>query len=326
MPEFARKTAAAIEEHAIKKIDMADLPAQRAGNPADAAGTRARFFNSGNAFNIKLPPVPARVFTDESRRALAADAPTGFIVCDQAQAMDCAFPATTPLMLARYAAIVAGETLVSDFVATGSIWYVIDGRGTSAFNGEVLSWGPGDVFLLPGGGVAIHTAAERAVLWLVSNEPQLAVDTAMPHPPTGGPIEPVHYPAAEIERQIGIIDETTVNETTSGLALIFSSDRLEANRNIMPTLTLSLNTLPAGQYQRAHRHNSAAITLAVRGDACFSMVDGKRCDWSAWGTLVTPPGAPHSHHNDGDRRALFLIVQDGGLHYHARTMGFSFLE
>jgi gentisate 1,2-dioxygenase len=98
----------------------------------------------------------------------------------------------------------------------------------------------------------------------------------MPHPPTGGPIEPVHYPATEIERQIGIIDETTANETTSGLALIFSSDRLEANRNIMPTLTLSLNTLSAGDHQRAHRHNSAAITLAVRGDACFSMVDGKR--------------------------------------------------
>jgi len=164
------------------------------------------------------------------------------------------------------------------------------------------------------------------VLWLVSNEPQLAVDAAMPHPPTGGPIEPVHYPAAEIERQIGIIDGTTANEATAGLALIFSSDRLEANRNIMPTLTLSMNTLPAGDHQRAHRHNSAAITLAVRGDACFSMVDGKRCDWSAWGTLVTPPGAPHSHHNDGDRRALFLIAQDGGLHYHARTMGFSFLQ
>jgi len=245
MPESARKTMAAAEDHAIRKIDMADLPAQRAGNLADAAGARARFFNSGNAFNIKLPPVPACVFTDESQRALAADTPTGFIVCDQAQAMDCAFPATTPLMLARYAAIAAGETLVSDFVATGSIWHVIDGRGTSAFNGEVLSWGPGDVFMLPGGSVAIHTAAERAVLWLVSNEPQLAVDAAMPHPPTGGPIEPVHYPAAEIERQIGIIDESTANETTSGLDLIFSSDRLEANRNTMPTLTLSLNTLPA---------------------------------------------------------------------------------
>jgi hypothetical protein len=29
MPESARKTAAAIKERAIKKIDMADLPAQR---------------------------------------------------------------------------------------------------------------------------------------------------------------------------------------------------------------------------------------------------------------------------------------------------------
>jgi hypothetical protein len=31
-----------------------------------------------------------------------------------------------------------------------------------------------------------------------------------------------------------------------------------------------------------------------------------------------------AHHNDGDHLALFLIVQDGGLHYHTRTMGFSY--
>ncbi len=323
MPERVRKTTIAIDG---PRTDMADLPAQSADNPADAAGARARFFNSGNAFNIKLPPVPGRVFTDEPVRALAANAPTGFTACDQASAMESAFPATTPLMLARYATIVEDETLVSDFVATGSIWYVIAGRGTTAFNGEIIRWAAGDVFLLPGGSAAHHTAIERATLWLVSNEPQLAHDAALPHPPAGGPIEPVHYPAAEIERQIDIIYQATPNETTSGLALIFSSDRLEAGRNIMPTLTLSLNTLPAGEQQRAHRHNSAAITLAVRGDGCFSLVDGRRCDWTPWATLVTPPGAPHSHHNTGHRRALFLIVQDGGLHYHARTMGFSFLE
>ena len=43
-------------------------------------------------------------------------------------------------------------------------------------------------------------------------------------------------------------------------------------------------------------------------------------------TLVTPAGDPHSHHNNGGVMAHFLIVQDGGLHYHARTMGFEFLE
>ncbi|HWK46922.1 MAG TPA: cupin domain-containing protein [Stellaceae bacterium] len=311
----------------LGKTDMADMPAQRAASPADAAAARARFFNSGNAFNIKLPPVPGRVFTAEPARALAIDAPTGFVVCDQASALDCAFPATTPLMLARYASIAPGDTLAADFAATGSIWYVIAGHGTSRFGEETLGWAPGDVFLLPGGApVRLEAGNQRAVLWVVSNEPQLAVDAALPPPPASAPIEPVHYPAAEIARQIELIYEATTNDDTSGLALIFSSDRLETNRTIMPTLTLSLNTLPAGTHQRAHRHNSAAITLVLDGEACFSMVDGPRCDWSQWATLVTPPGAPHSHHNDGASRALFLIVQDGGLHYHARTMGFSFLE
>jgi gentisate 1,2-dioxygenase len=311
---------------ADKPIDMADLPVQLPREPADDAAARARFFNSGNAFNIKLPPVPGFVFTDEPARALADDAPTGFIVCDQAALMECAFAATTPLMLARYATIARGDALVSDFAATGSVWYVISGRGSSECHGDVLHWGAGDVFVLPGGSVAIHRAAERAVLWLVSNEPQLALDAAGPRSQASAFVEPVHYPAAEIERQLGIIAAAGTNETTSGQALIFSSDRMQASRNILPTLTLSLNTLPSGEHQRAHRHNSAAITLVLRGDRCFSQVDGLRCDWHPWATLVTPPGAPHSHHNGGDGKALFLIVQDGGLHYHARTMDFAFLE
>jgi gentisate 1,2-dioxygenase len=40
--------------------------------------------------------------------------------------------------------------------------------------------------------------------------------------------------------------------------------------------------------------------------------------------LITPPAHLHSHHNEGRERATFLIVQDGGLHYHTRTMGFSY--
>lgn len=311
----------------VAKIDMADMPAQLAENPADAAQARARYFNSGNAFNIKLPPVPGHIFTDPAAKALDPSTPTGLISCDQAAAMDCAFAATTPLMLARYAVVAAGETLDASFIATGAIWFVIAGAGQCTVAGETLHFGPGDVFLTPGGTPAVLlSAGARAVLWVVTNEPQLAVDQALPHPPAGGPVEPVHYPAAEIARQIELIYSATTNDQTSGIAVIFSSDRLEAARNILPTLTLSLNTLPAGTHQRAHRHNSAAITLVVGGEDCFSMVDGQRCDWSPWATLVTPPGAPHSHHNDGPTRALFLIVQDGALHYHARTMGFTFLE
>ena len=311
---------------AVGTMDMADMPEQRPATPATAAETRARFFNSGNAFNIKLPPVPAAGFTAEPARALAGDTPTGFLPCDQSIAMATGFPATTPLMLARYAVIAPGETLSADFVATGSIWYVIRGAGTAAVQAETITFRAGDVFLLPGAPARLTAGDARVALWLVTNEPQLAFDAD--RAPDAGrlPVAPVHYPAAEIARQIALIYEHAPNEATSGIALIFSSDKHAAARNIMPTLTLSLNTLPPGEHQRAHRHNSAAVTLVVGGEECHSMVDGVRCPWSPWATLVTPPGAPHSHHNAGSTRALFLIVQDGGLHYHARTMEFEFLE
>lgn len=304
--------------------DMADMPEQLPSNPTGEAQARARFFNSGNAFNIKLPPVPGGVFSDPPARALAPDAPTGLIACDQSAAMETPFPATTPLMLARYATISEGDTLAFDIIATGSIWYVISGRGTAECAGETISFGPGDVFLLPGVPARIH-ADEHVVAWLVSNEPQLAFDGDCPPDDARRPIAPVHYPAAEIARQIEFIYAHAHNERTSGIALIFSNDTQSAARNILPTLTLSLNTLPPGENQRPHRHNSAAITLVLNGENCHSMVGDEKCPWSQWATLVTPPGAPHSHHNNGSSRALFLIVQDGGLHYHARTMGFAFL-
>lgn len=307
-------------------LGMADMPVQLPANPTGAAESRARFFNSGNAFNIKLPPVPARLFTEEPARSLASDAATGFVACDQSAAFDCAFPATTPLMLARYATIRPDETLPADRDATGSIWYAIRGGGTVETAGEQFLWSAGDVFLLPGGSAVLSAGPDGAVLWTVGNDPQLAFDGASPPPTDDALIQPVHYPAAEIGRQIDLIYEAVPGETTSGLALIFSSDRLQESRNILPTLTLSFNTLPPDSHQRAHRHNAAAITLVVAGQNSYSTIDGERCPWTPWATMVTPPGAAHSHHNGGGTRALFLIVQDGGLHYHARTMGFSFLE
>ena len=61
----------------------------------------------------------------------------------------------------------------------------------------------------------------------------------------------------------------------------------------------------------------------MAGRRCHSLIDGQRVDWEPDAVMITPPAAFHSHHNDGDEVALFLIVQDGGLYYHARTMGFS---
>ncbi len=299
---------------AATTIRMADMPVQRPQAPADAATARARFFNSGNAFNQKLPPVPAAVFAE-------ARAGVGFTPCDQSAAMGLGSPATTPLMLARYAVVAPGAALSARWEATGAIWYVIRGAGEATVGAERFAFGPGDVFLTPGGRDIEITG--EATLWLVTDEPLFALAGAAP---ASEAVETVHYPAAEIAAQLRRVVEAAPDETTSGVALIFSSTAHEASRNILPTLTLSLNTVPPGERQRAHRHNAAAITLILKGEGAYSLIGGERQDWSPHATLVTPAGEPHSHHNPGATRALFLIVQDGGLHYHARTMDFAFLE
>jgi gentisate 1,2-dioxygenase len=310
---------------------MALMGPQRQATPATAAQARGRYFNSANAFNIRLPEVPPHSFADEAARAMAPGTPTGTIDCDQSAALGSERPATTPLMLARYARIAAGETLDAHFTASGTIGYVIAGAGRTDIAAteagppaERIDWSAGDVIFFPGGAHALHRAGdEAAVLWLVNDEPLMAFGelraAARPSSPA------VHYPAAEIRHQLAQLYDAEPEPTTSGRALIFSSDTLEHTHNIHPFLTLSLNTLPPGESQSAHRHNSAAITLIVDGDDCHSMVDGQAGHWQRWSTMVTPPGAAHSHHNGGGKRALFLIVQDGGLHYRARTMGFTAL-
>jgi gentisate 1,2-dioxygenase len=308
------------------RIDMADMPVQLPEAPASAAAARARFFNSGNAFNIKLPPVPAAAFRTEptEARAAAVAGVSGFIACDQSGAIGGEGPATTPLMLARYAHLAAGGRLSETFLASGVIWYVISGLGVLTTGAERMVFGAGDVMLTPGGPAELEAGPEGALLWLVSDEPLCRFSGLAPDPARA--VAPVHYPADEIAAQLAKVVAAAQNDSTSGIALIFSSETLEAGRNILPNLTLSLNTVPPGEHQRAHRHNSAAITLILNGEGAYSMVGGTRCDWSDHATLVTPATDPHSHHNPGATRAAFLIVQDGGLHYHARTMGFTFLE
>jgi gentisate 1,2-dioxygenase len=310
------------------RTDMADMTVQRPEAPASEVEARARFFNSGNAFNQKLPPVPPTAFRDEARRALkaAVSGAAQLIDCDQSAAIGLDSPATTPLMLARYARLGSGDELSVCPQASGAIWYVIRGLGETNVGPDRFSWDAGDVFLTPGGQETRLTAGpDGAVLWLVTDEPLYALGPmipAAPHPRSAA----VHYPVGEIARQLQRVVEASQNATTSGVALIFSSSALEESRNILPTLTLSLNTVPPGEHQRAHQHNSAAVTLILNGEGAYSMVGGGRCDWSPHATLVTPAGDVHSHHNPSDERAMFLIVQDGGLHYHARTMGFRFVE
>src|SRR5690606_27436027 len=127
-------------------------------------------------------------------------------------------------------------------------------------------------------------------------------------------------------QQLERVGDKLAGEKLAGLALIFSSTDQARRRNILPSLTLAMNQLPPGDYQRPHRHNSVAVTLNIACKGCYSMVGGQRVDWQPYAAMVTPPAAVHSHHNDGDETMTCLIVQDGGLHYRGRTMDFRYAD
>ncbi|CAG2153142.1 cupin domain-containing protein [Cupriavidus numazuensis] len=305
---------------------IADLPAQRAATPRSKAEARARYFNSGNAFNVKLSPIPGDSFTEEAALALHPDTRSTLFACDRSRELQCPFPATTPLVLARYARILANDTLCTNFAASGVVVYVIRGDGSTRCGEENVVWATGDLLVLPGGIAQAHTATSDSVLWIVTNEPQLSFEGVRPPAAGEAPTDVVHFTGAEMEKQIDLIYSIGRTNEIAGSALILSSDRQEASRNVLPTLTVAMNSLPPGGVQRPHRHNSVAVALIIQGENCHSVVDGKRKDWAQWATTVTPATATHSHVNNGSERAKFLIVQDGGIYYHTRAMGFEFVD
>src|ERR1700730_2171934 len=175
---------------------IADLPVQLATSPRTKAEVRARYFNTGNAFDVRLSPVPDHSFTVEPARALDPATPTCLVACDLSKDLGCAFPATTPLVLARYARIRAGESLETDFAASGVISYVIVGSGSTVCGSERIAWNAGDTFVLPGGSEAVHQATTSdVVLWIVTNEPQLAFENLRPPQAGQAPTDLAHFPA-----------------------------------------------------------------------------------------------------------------------------------
>ena len=287
---------------------------------------RARFFNSGNAFALVLSAVPSTTFLDERDRAFDPKSGTGLVAMDLGEALGTPYPATTPLLLSRYARIRAGDTLEVAVRASAQLFCVLEGRGSTTLDGETVSWNAGDVLALPGGAPAYHRAETHAVAWLVTDEPALAFLDVDPVAAHRTAMRPVIYRAEDLSMELEAVYRHPEAESFPGYAVVLSHTGLEHTRNIHPTMTLALNTLPAGQSQRAHVHSAVALTLCLQGEGCHSLVDGERKDWSRYAVMVTPPGAVHSHHNEGRERMESLVVQDGGLHYYARTTGFAYAD
>lgn len=292
------------------------------GQPALAAA--ARFISVEDGFNIKRPELAPHCFDAERARALEAPTSTGVVPLDRSDLLLTPYPATSPLLLASFVCIRAGDAMTTRPKASGEIYYVVRGDGRTIQEGRTLAWGPGDIFCLPGGVDVTHRADGDCVLFSVTDEPMLAFAKVRPERPADAPIGIVHYPASMIAAELQALCERHLDADTAGRALFLTSRKMETERTCLPSLTLTLNAVKPGEAQRPHKHNAAAIVFIIKGGSCHSTIGDRSFAWREHSVLLTPPNAVHAHRNTGDKTAVSLIVQDGGLHYHCRTMGFEF--
>ena len=299
--------------------------AVRAKIDQDKYSRRARYLTDENGFAFSWPAVPVRQFLAERDRAFAAESETGLIALDICGELRTRYPATTPTLLCRYMKLRAAEQLRTVFAASGEIYYVMSGSGESRNGNDVIGWSSGDVFCFPGGGESLHRAGSvDCLLFSVTNEPLLAFERLRAPLPGQAVVETTYWPAAEIERQFQEVWRRPVTAETTGNSVQFSTTALEPSSNTIPTINTAINTLEAGRDQRPHRHNGVAVTLAIQGEGIYSLIDGKRVDWSTGAAQITPATLLHSHHSRGAQRMRSFVIQDEGLHHYTRTPGFSF--
>ena len=53
----------------------------------------------------------------------------------------------------------------------GTIFVCVEGQGTTTVDGEVLQWGPNDVFVVPPWKHYAHQASKESVLFSISDRP-----------------------------------------------------------------------------------------------------------------------------------------------------------
>lgn len=300
---------------------------QTAGKSAadDIYAQRAQYYDPENAFTFKWAAVPRRQFLAERDRAMDPETGTAEIPLDCSDVLGVGYLATTPTLLCRYLRIAAGEWIDCNYRASGEVYYVMAGSGESENGDDRLAWGHGDLFCFPGGGATSHAASDDALLFAVTNEPLLAFERLEPPAPGKAAIETLHFPAAEIARRFEVVYARPKTAGESGRAILFSSDATGESTNLLPSVNVAINTLEPGGDQRPHRHNGAAVTLSLGGEAVYSMIEDERIDWSPGAAQITPAAELHSHHNRGSDRMRSLVIQDEGLHYYLRTPGFSWV-
>ena len=305
---------------------------------------RANIFEYESVANPPMAPIPVLVHPP----TLHQSGPTRVIGFEIGDKLEISGSCTTPNLMASFVRISVGESIDTEANATSQAFYVIRGQGTTSSEYGEISWDTGDLFVVPiTNGALIHkcVGAEDfggAALYWVHDGPLMDY---LGVTPTTAKFYPALFKRERMLAEVQIIESGAdgahgadgVGERNR-LGVLLGNEACGQTKTLTHVLWSLLNSIPANSVQRAHRHNSVALDLAVVADENVYTLMGKevdnngdiidpiRCDWISGGVFVTPPGWWHSHHNESNKIAWVLPIQDAGLFTHQRTLDIRFVD
>jgi len=280
--------------------------------PATIQAGRAQYLTSPQTAPLNVSEPHAHMFSEGAGRAFEPSAPTGMHDLDRSSELGTAYPATTANLLARYLVLREGEEHEFLVQATSVLCYVIKGSGRAFREDEVIEWTTGDAFLYPGGQPLLFEAPDSdAVLFVVTDEPFLASLGCVAPPDDDAKVQSAHYTAKTIAAQFEDMQAGSKTPTKQAI-LKLGSAPFERAGCVAPLMAAGIATLEPGAEQAPHCHDADTISLCLECEKVFSVIDGNRCDWVPNAALLTPAGALHSQHNEGEKRMSSFFVQDRG--------------
>jgi gentisate 1,2-dioxygenase len=75
-------------------------------------------------------------------------------------------------------------------------------------------------------------------------------------------------------------------------------------------LVAAVQCVLPGERTTPHRHTPSAVRLVLEGAGGATFVDGQRCDMFDGDVIITPNWTWHGHHNDSDRKIVWLDLLD----------------
>lgn len=128
----------------------------------------ARIYEYTSAADPHMEPIPVLVHGPEHHTS----GPTRIIPFDLSDHLKVEYPATSPNLMASFLRIVGGESLDTHATATSQAFYVIRGSGKSSSEHGEVSWGEGDLFVMPStSSVVKHTSETDTAIYWVTDQP-----------------------------------------------------------------------------------------------------------------------------------------------------------